>query len=106
MRRDLCPAPNPPGKSLCFSALREREKEAGGGRTGWQGTAQTLVITASLETRLTGAALAGPAANERRAGCCRQGHECALRSPPSPLLDIQTCHPVLLPHTWVFMTGV
>lgn len=61
------------------------------------GSAET-VIKASL----TGAVLAGPAANERGAGCCRRGHTLVLRFPPSPLLSfrpaIQLSVPAALPH--------
>lgn len=52
------------------------------------GKAET-VIKASL----TGAVLAGPAANERGAGCCRRGHTLVFPFPPSPLLSLQTRHP-------------
>lgn len=50
------------------------------------GSAET-VIKASL----TGAVLAGPAANEPGAGCCRRGHALVFCFPPSPLLSLQTC---------------
>lgn len=75
-------------ENLIF-VLRGSVKEAGG-EDGLMGNAET-VIKASL----TGAVLAGPAANERGAGYCHRGHTLVLRFPPSPLLSLQTCHPTV-----------